>query len=96
MITLSEIQKRLIESINQSGINQTNLAKKIGVCQQAISSYIKGQKMPALDTLANLCKVIDVSPAYILCFEDESGSKTLSEIFEYSDGTHNIQHRIKK
>jgi len=31
--------------------------------------------MPALDTLANLCKVIDISPAYILYFEeDESGT----------------------
>ncbi|MDE6060703.1 MAG: helix-turn-helix domain-containing protein [Clostridia bacterium] len=94
MITLSEIQKRLIESIKQSGISQTDLAKKIGVCQQAISSYIKGQKMPALDTLANLCKVIDISPAYILCFEDESGSKLTSEVFEYSDGKHSIRHKF--
>lgn len=88
MITLSEIQKRLIESIKQSGLSQTDLAKKIGVCQQAVSSYMNGKKMPALDTLANLCKEIDVSPAYILCFEDERGSKTV----ENFDGSRKNYH----
>lgn len=94
MITLSEIQKRLIEAIKQSGLSQTDLAKKIGVCQQAISSYMNGKKMPALDTLANLCREIDVSPAYILCFEDERGIKLASEVFEYNDGKHSITHKF--
>lgn len=94
MITLSEIQKRLIESIKQSGLSQTDLAKKIGVCQQAVSSYMNGKKMPALDTLANLCREIDVSPAYILCFEDEKGSKLTSEVFEYNNGKHSITHKF--
>lgn len=93
MVTLGQIHKRLVESIKQSGYSQTHIAKMLNVSQQTISHYVKGDKMPALDTLANLCRVIDVSPAYILCFEDESGSKTVSEVFEYSDGTHSVRHR---
>lgn len=67
MITIAQIQKRIIEAIQQSGMTQAALAKQIGVCQQAVSQYIKGDKMPALDTLANLCKVLDLDANYILC-----------------------------
>lgn len=75
MINLEQIQKRLAEVIRQSGMTQTAIAKSINVSPSAVAHYIMGDKMPALDTLANLCKIIDVSPAYILFFEDESGSK---------------------
>ncbi len=67
MITLEQIQKRLAEVIKQSGMTQTEIAQKIGIKQQQISCYINGQKMPALDTLANLCKILDVDANYILC-----------------------------
>ena len=70
MITLDKIRVRLQESIKQSGYSQTELAKLLGVSQPSIAYYLSGGKMPALDTLANLCKIIDVSPAYILCFEN--------------------------
>ncbi len=67
MITLERIQMRLAEAIKQSGMTQSELAKKLGVKHQQISCYIKGQKMPAIDTLANLCKILDVDTNYILC-----------------------------
>ena len=58
---------RLAEAIKQSNLSQLTIAKAIGVCQQTISCYIHGKKMPALDTLANLCKLLDVDTNYILC-----------------------------
>ncbi len=69
MITLEQIQKRIAEEIKRSGISQTELARKIGVSQQAISSYLNGRKLPALNTLANLCKLLDLDANYILCQE---------------------------
>lgn len=69
MITLEQIQVRLVEAIKQSGLSQTAIAKQIGVCQQAISSYVKRDKMPALDTLANLCVVLDLDANEILCIK---------------------------
>ena len=69
MITLNQIQQRLAEAIRQSGMTQSEIAKRLGIKHQQISCYIKGQKMPALDTFANLCKVLDVDPGYILCQE---------------------------
>ena len=71
MITLEQIQARLAEAIRQSGIPQKDLAKFLGVAQSQISCYIHGKKMPALDTFAKLCKILDVDTKYILCQEQE-------------------------
>lgn len=69
MITLEQIQLRLAEAIQNSEISQSEIARRLGVKHQQISCYKKGQKMPALDTLANLCKILDVDTNYILCQE---------------------------
>lgn len=66
MITLKEIQKRLANEIKNSGLTQTALAKKLGIKQPTIGQYISGRSMPALDTFANLCVVLDIDPAEIL------------------------------
>lgn len=69
MITAEQIQKKLIEAIKQSGMTQIELAKKTGICQQTISSYLHQNKMPSLDTFANLCKILDADANYILCLD---------------------------
>ena len=51
-------------------MTQKSIVEKTGVCHQAIANYLHQNKMPALDTFANLCKVLDVDPAYILCLSD--------------------------
>lgn len=66
MVTLDMIQHNLAAAIRQSGFTQTELGKRLGVSQQTISHYLKGDKLPALDTFANLCAIIDVNPQDIL------------------------------
>lgn len=67
LITIEQIQRNLSEAIKQSGKTQTEIGKNIGISQQTVSHYIKGDKLPALDTLANLCVFLDIDPADILC-----------------------------
>ncbi len=69
MITLKQIQQKIIEVIQQSGMKQRELAEKLNLTQSTIAHYIKGDILPALDTLANLCKILDVDANYILCLE---------------------------
>ncbi len=70
MVTLDQIRERLQEAIRQSGMTQTELAKRLNIYQSAVGQYLSGRAMPALDTFANLCAVLDVEPAYILCLTD--------------------------
>ena len=71
MTTIEDIQRVLIEALKQSGMKQDELAKKVGVSQSMISHYISGRKMPALDTFANLCAILDVDTNDILCVDEE-------------------------
>lgn len=71
MITLEQIKQRLAEAIRQSDMTQSEIARRLGIRHQQISCYVHGQKMPSLDTLANLCKLLDLDANYILCQEEE-------------------------
>ena len=66
MIDLQYIRQKIIESIKNSELSQTELAKRLGVNSATISHYVRGTKMPALDTFANLCIVLDLDANDIL------------------------------
>ena len=70
MISIDKIREKLIEAIKQSGLSQTELAKQIGVVPQSVAQYFSGRAMPALDTFAKICAVLDIDPADILCIDD--------------------------
>lgn len=63
---LEQIQLRLRECIKNSPLSQKEIAQEVGVSAQTISKYMKQNIFPALDTLAKLCKVLDVKSDYIL------------------------------
>ncbi len=69
MITLEQIRERLTKEIKQSGLSQTEIAKRINVKQPTIGQYLSGRAMPALDTFANLCVALDLNPTEILCID---------------------------
>ncbi len=71
MITLNEIQKKLSTEIKNSGMTQTAIAEKLCIRQQTISQYISGRAMPALDTFANLCVLLDLDANDILCINQQ-------------------------
>ena len=94
MITLTQIQQELAKAIKQSGLSQSEIARRLGVKHTQISCYVHGKKMPALDTLANLCVIIDIDPADILCTND-SGAKEkavrVSDSFNNNSGSINFK-----
>jgi len=79
MVTIELIRSRLIEAIKLSEVSQTQVAKKKKykhpTKQPTVSMYLSGKAMPALDTFANLCAVLDVDPAYILGITDNIGNR---------------------
>ena len=70
MITLEQIQKNLQEELRTCGLTQAEIAAKINVSKQTVNCYFHGQKMPALDTFANLCRQLDIDALRILCLSE--------------------------
>lgn len=70
MVMLEQIRARLIQAVRESGLTQTELAKRLNIGQQTVSEYLHGKSLPALDTFANLCKVLDLDANEILCISD--------------------------
>ena len=67
MITIKQVQIKLAEAIKQSGLTQAEVARRLNIKPQQISCYMRGTKMPAIDTLANLCVILDLDANEILC-----------------------------
>ena len=54
MIVLTDIRKRLQEAIKESGMTQSEIARRLHISQATVAQYLSGRSMPALDTFANL------------------------------------------
>ena len=93
MITLNEIQKRLAFEIKNSGLTQTALAKLLGIKQPTIGQYIAGRAMPALDTFANLCVILDVDPADILGTNNTNNNKSVQISGSFNNNSGNINFK---
>lgn len=70
MINVEQIKRKISDAIKYSGKTQTEIARAIGVSQQMISSYLKGDKTPQIENLANLCQVLDLNANDILCLKE--------------------------
>ena len=69
-MNLEQIQIRLRECIKNSSYSQKEIAVAINVSPQTVSKYMKQNIFPALDTLAKLCRLLDVKSDYILGLSD--------------------------
>ena len=67
IITINDIQIKLAEAIRQSGLSQAEIARRLNIKPTQICSYLKGRKMPSLDTFANLCAILDLDIYDVLC-----------------------------
>ena len=66
ILSFSEI---LQEIMIEKSLNQTELAKKIGVKQSQISEWLKGKSKPGYDNLRALCENLDISAERLLGVE---------------------------
>lgn len=94
MIVLAQIHDKIAEAIRESGLTQTAIAKRLGVSQQTIGQYLSGRAMPALDTFANLCAVLDLDPAEILCLNEyDKDNKNIHISGSFNNNSGNINFK---
>lgn len=84
MVTLDTIRSRLQEVIKTSGIKQAEICRKLNIKSSTMSQYLSGRAMPALDTFANLCIILDVDPTYILGIADFGGGRVVAKNYVHT------------
>lgn len=62
--------KRISELLKERKMTQKQLAGRIGVTESALSHYIKGDRIPSGDTLANIACALNTTANYLLGKED--------------------------
>lgn len=72
--------KRLTQARLAQGLSMAELANCIGVSRQAISSFEKGDKVPAYDTLQQLKNRLKVNETFFFLSSSEQGIKADSAI----------------
>lgn len=67
-----DIGHRLKDLIAKSPYTQEKVAVMCGITYPTLLSYIKGTSYLRLDVLFKVCKILGVTPAYLLCQEDNA------------------------
>ena len=66
----SDFQKRLKRLLKEKKMTQSDLSKITGITQSSISDWIKGKYLPRQDKVFILAKALQVSPSYLLGYDD--------------------------
>ena len=61
-----EIGNRIRKYREECGISQVQLAKRLGVSNSRVSNWELGINRPDADTLADICRTLNVSPSDLL------------------------------
>lgn len=57
---------RLANAMQKSQYDLPTLAKQLGVSQQLLESYAKGEKLPPVVVFANICKILKLDANKII------------------------------
>ena len=64
-----ELGRRIAEGIKRNNMTQRELAEKIFVAEASMSRYIKGEREPKPDVLADIARELNTSVDYLLGME---------------------------
>lgn len=56
---IEDFMKNLENLMYRQGISQNRLAEESGISQATISRYLKGERMPTLKAVINICCVLE-------------------------------------
>ncbi len=70
------ISERIFESLKQLSMSQKEFAEETGIQQSTISEWKKNKTNPSSDKILTICKVLDVSPEWLLSGVDPAASRS--------------------
>lgn len=61
-ISLRErIRLNLVSAMEKAGLNQVQLAKKLGISKGTVNNWIRGNNSPDVDIVPEVCSVLNIS-----------------------------------
>lgn len=69
------ISERIFERLNQLSMSQKEFSEKTGILQSTISEWKKNKTNPSSDKILGICKVLDVSPEWLLSGVNPAASR---------------------
>lgn len=72
MFDTMKIARKIKEARIAKNMTQMNLADAMGISYQAVSNWERGNSMPDISKLEDLCKVLELSVSELLGMEEES------------------------
>ena len=82
MFDTMKTAKRIKDARIAKDMTQMALADAMEVSFQAVSNWERGNSMPDISKLKQLCSVLEISLEYLLGEEDENITKTVKELTE--------------
>lgn len=68
---MDSFQNRLKQSIENSNLSQSEIARRLGIGRSTISGWLKGEYEPNSENIFKLARFFDVSEAWLLGFVDD-------------------------
>ncbi len=80
--------ERIRDARKRKKLTQKDLADLIGAKHNSVSNWENDQNKPDPDTIELLCGVLDVTPSYLLGYDEGISSTNDDEINEYLEELH--------
>ena len=81
---LNNFANNLKNALYAKGWSQNQLARKLGITQQCVSRWVKGNREPSIDDIILICYFLDEDPNELIGFNDLSPDelKNFDNLFE--------------
>lgn len=82
-----KFSQRIKEALDESAYTQKQIAQLLNISEGNITNWKKGDNLPSIEILYNLCILLNISSDYLLGLENEDGTKTYNNTYN-NFGTH--------
>ncbi|QRN86000.1 helix-turn-helix transcriptional regulator [Clostridia bacterium] len=90
----SSIGENIRTARKRKGLNQKELADKLGRTKNVISNWERGDNQPDVEMIARLCSILDVTPNWLLSWNTEP--ETIDTIAAHNSGITLTQEEQEK
>ena len=93
---MERIGDRILALMKQSGYTQKELAGMVGVTESAMSHYVKNEREPKIEVVANLATALNTTSDYLIYGRKEEASfADLENLVARSIATMTLEEKMK-